>query len=267
VIGRSGLATLLALLCIWEIGAGQDYLRLEDGRVVRGAIVRSDSTTIFLAAWDERHLPLPRLQVFSKKEVESVWFRPPPIQNEGGYRTRERGYEFGGGISFQSIKESGTTIRRVLQLTLLGGYTVFPAVGIEAEGDFTFPYGERSDTTWHRLRTGYQVAFNVLAHPVEIWGVTPFALLGGGTAVAIPVGHTILTELRDSRNLINLGAGLKWGRGGIGCRLEYRYQFYTWTPDEFIPIYDELGNRIGERRADAQQAFSHLVRLGLFFYR
>jgi hypothetical protein len=267
VIGKSGLATLLAVLCVWEIGIGQDYLRLENGQVVRGAIVRSDSATIFLAAWDERHLLLPHLQVFSKEEIESIWFRPPPIQPEGWYRPRERGYEFGGGITFENIKEPDVTIRRVLQLSLLGGYTVLPVVGIEAEADFTFPHGERSDTTWHRLRTGYQVAFNLLAHPIQVWGVTPFALLGGGTAIAIPVGHTILTELRDSRNLLNLGAGLKWGRGGIGCRLEYRYQFYTWTPDEFIPIYDNEGNRTGERRADAREAFSHLVRLGLFFYR
>lgn len=268
MVGKYNLATLAVLLCVCEIGVAQDYLRLQSGRVVRGAIVRSDSATIFLAAWEERDLPLPRLQVFTKEEIESVWFRPPPpIEVKGWYRPHERGWEFGGGITFQSMKEAGITPRQMLQLSLLGGYTVFPEVGLEAEADFTFPRGQRADTSWHRLQNGYQVAFNILVHPVQWRGLTPFGLIGGGAALAIPVNGTILTAFRDTRNLLNLGAGFKFGQGGIGCRLEYRYQLYEWTPDEIIPIYDNEGERIGELRAEAQEAFCHLVRLGLFFYR
>jgi len=254
---RNCFACLLGLLCVWEIGAAQDYLRLKNGQIARGAIVRTDSATVFMAEWEERHLPLPRLQVFTKKEIESIWFqRPPQIEQKAMYRPHERGYEFGGGIAFQSMKD-GDFSRRMLQLSLLGGYTIFPTVGIETEGDFTLPHGEREDTTWHDLKSGYHVAVNILVHPVALRGFIPFALIGGGTALAIPAGHTILTTNNDQRNLLNFGVGLKFGQGGIGCRMEYRYLFYEWTPDESVD----------ERRAGGREAFCHLVRAGLFFYR
>ncbi len=254
---RNCFACLLGLLCVWEIGAAQDYLRLKNGQVARGAIVRTDSATVFMAEWEERHLPLPRLQVFTKKEIQSIWFqRPPQAEQKAMYRPHERGYEFGGGIAFQSMKDEDFS-RRMLQLSLMGGYTVFPAIGIEGEGDFTFPHGEREDTTWNELQTGYHVAINVLVHPVELRGFIPFALIGGGTALAIPAGRTILTTNHDQRNLLNFGVGLKFGQGGIGCRLEYRYLLYSWTPDEAV----------NEQRVEPREAFCHLVRAGLFFYR
>jgi len=280
---KSSFVCLLGLLCVWETGAAQDFLRLKNGQIARGAIVRLDSATVFLADWEERHLPLPRLQVFTKNEIESIWFhRPPQVEQRTLYRPHERGWEIGGGITFQSMREDSVTprhlpfqsmgkageiSRQMLQLSLLGGYTVFPAAGIEIEADFTFPHGERADTTWHRYRSGYQIAFNVLVHPVQVRGLTPFALIGGGAATAIPVNGTIFTESRGNRNLLNLGAGFKFGQRGIGCRLEYRYQRYAWTPDEITPIYDSEGNSVGELRVEAQEAFCHLVRFGLFFYR
>ena len=75
---KKGLAALLMLLCIAQIASAQDYLRLKNGKLITGAIVRVDSAAIFLANWDERHQPLPRLQVYEKQEIESIWFRPPP---------------------------------------------------------------------------------------------------------------------------------------------------------------------------------------------
>ncbi len=267
-MGKKGLAALLMLLCIAQVASAQDYLRLKNGKLIPGAIVRVDSAAVFLANWYERHQPLPRLQVYEKQEIESIWFRPPPrfdVRTE--YRPRERGWEFGGGMTFQSMKLSDNSSRRMLQFSVLGGYTVLPLVGIEGEADFTFPHAEKTDSVWHPYHSAYQVSMNILFHPVQFKGTTPFFLIGGGTALDIPLNHSILTSSQDSRNLLNLGAGLKWGKGGLGFRLEYRYQFYSWTPDDFIPIYDAGGTRIGERRVDAHEAFCHLLRLGLFFYR
>lgn len=253
---RIGLV-VLTTLCVGEIGIAQDYLRLKDGRIIRGAIVRMDTAAIFLAEWEERHLPLPQLQVFTKNEIESIsFYRRPKAESIGSYRPHDRGYEFGGAITFQSIKEE-QNIRRLLQLTLLGGYTIFPMAGIEAEGDFTFPHAERRDSLWHKYRGAYQVAVNLLVHPMPIGSFVPFALVGGGTSLAIPIDHAVLATSNAQRNLLNLGIGCKWGRNGLGCRMEYRYQLYNWTPDESIH----------ERRVEPQEAFCHLVRVGLFFYR
>lgn len=254
---RSSFVCLLGLLCVWETGAAQDFLRLKNGQIARGAIVRTDSATVFLADWEERHLPLPHLQVFTKKEIESIWFhRPPQVEQRALYRPHERGYEFGGGIAFQSMKD-GDFSRQLLQLSLQGGYTIFPMIGIETEGDFTFPFGDRKDTTWYAFKSGYHVAVNILVHPVTLRGFVPFALIGGGTALAIPTDRTILTTNNDQRNLLNLGAGVKFGQGGIGCRVEYRYLLYEWTPDESID----------EQRVASREAFCHLIRASLFFYR
>ncbi len=267
-MGKKGLIALLMFLCLGQIAFAQDYLRLKNGKLIPGAIVRVDSTAVFMADWNERHQPLPRLQVYEKREIESIWFRPPPrFDIKGEYRPRERAWEFGGGMTFQSVKQSDNSSRRMLQLSLLGGYTVLPFAGIEGEADFTFPNAAKSDSVWHPYKSAYQVSMNVLLHPVQIKGTTPFLLIGGGTALDIPLNHSILTASQEGRNLLNLGAGVKWGKDGLGFRLEYRYQFYSWTPDDYIPIYDNGGNRIGERRVDAQEAFCHLVRLGLFFYR
>jgi hypothetical protein len=242
---------------VGKLTLAQDYLRLKDGRLIRGAIVRTDSATIFLANWDERHLPLPQLQVFTKREIQSIsFYHPPQVELRGAYRPHERGYEFGGGITFQSMKEEDH-LRRLFQLTLLGGYTIFPVMGIEAEGDFTFPQAARDDTLWHSYRGAYQVAANLLLHPWTFHGFTPFALIGGGTALAIPIDHVLLTTSNDQRSLLNLGIGCKWGQDGVGCRMEYRYELYSWTPDKSI---DEV-------RVAPQEAFCHLVRVGLFFYR
>jgi hypothetical protein len=254
---KNCFAFLLGLLCVWEIGIAQDYLRLKNGQIVPGAIVRTDSTTVFLADWEDRYQPLPRLQVFTKKEIESVWFaRPPQTEQRTLYQPHERGYEFGGGLSFQSLRD-GDYSRRMLHVSLLGGYTIFPMIGIETEGDFTFPFGDKKDSTWHDYKNAYHVAINILVHPVTVRGFAPFALIGGGTASAIPLGRTIVTTDNDQRNLLNFGVGFKFGQGGIGCRIEYRYMLYEWNPDESV----------NEVRVEPREAFCHLVRAGLFFYR
>ena len=158
---KKGLAALLMLLCIAQIASAQDYLRLKNGKLITGAIVRVDSAAIFLANWDERHQPLPRLQVYEKQEIKSIWFRPPPrFDIKGEYRPRERGWEFGGGMTFQSMKLSDNSSHRLLQFSLLGGYTVLPLVGIETEADFTFPNAEKTDSVWNQYRSAYQVSIS-----------------------------------------------------------------------------------------------------------
>lgn len=263
MIGKNGLMILLILLCFCEIGNAQDYLRLTNGKVVHGAIIRTDSATVFLANWEERHEQLPQLRVFTKEEIESIWFHSPPKPDiaDRRYRPHEGGYEIGGAFFFQTIKDSASSVR-LLQLSVFGGYTLFPFMSLEAEADFTFPGGNWGE----EYQSAYHFATNVLFHPSQAWGPTPFVLIGGGASSDVPLDRIISTTSKDSRNLLNMGVGIKWGVRSLGLRLEYRYRFFEWTPDDYIPIY-ENGIRVGERRADRQEAFSNLIRFGLFFYR
>jgi hypothetical protein len=250
-------AVLLTLLLCGQAGA-TDYVRLKTGRVIACAVLRQDTVAVFTTDWDSRHLRQPTLQVYGRDEVESVWFTAPPRGSAGRYLPHTGGLEAGGSVSFQAWAETELSRRYLLMFSIHGGYTIMPQVSLELDGDFTFPFGGRSDSLWRANGTGYQTVMNVVAHPFVYKGVVPYALLGGGAALAVPVGDMVLTGSKDIRNLLDFGLGVKWGSGGVGYRIEWRHHFYQWTPD----AVDERGLRVPAQSADAS-----VVRATLFLYR
>jgi len=253
---RAGLI-LLALLLGDQAGA-TDYVRLTTGRVIACAVLRQDTVAVFTTDWDARHLLLPPLQVYGRDEVESVWFTEPPRGTAGRYVPHAGGWEVGGSVAFQAWAETELSRRYLLMFSVHGGYTIMPQVSLELDGDFTFPLGGGSDSLWRANGTGYQTVMNVVAHPFVYKGFVPYALFGGGAALAVPVGDVVLTSSKDVRNLLDFGLGIKWGSAGVGYRIEWRHHFYEWTPD----AVDERGLRVPAQSADAS-----VVRATLFLYR
>jgi hypothetical protein len=258
---RTGYCTvrLVLLACLLCTPArATDWLRLRDGRVIPCAILSQDTLAVFTTDWNSRHLLQPPLQVFSRDEVESVWFTSPPRVPGGRYMPHTAGWEAGGAFAFQGWAETELVRRYLLLFSLHGGYTIMPQLSLELDADFTFPFGGRTDSLWRSYGTGYQTVMNVVAHPFVFRGVVPYALLGGGAALAIPVGNTIVTRSHDIRSLVDFGLGIKWGSAGLGYCLEWRHHFYEWTPD----ATDERGVRVPAQSADAS-----VIRATLFIYR
>lgn len=253
---RAGLILVAWLLC-GQAGA-TDHVRLKDGRIIPCAVLRQDTVAVFTTDWESRHLRQPQLQVYARDEVESVWFTDPPRGPAGRYIPHAGGWELGGSAAFQAWAETDLSRRYLLMFSVHGGYTIMPQVSLELDGDFTFPLGGRSDSLWRTYGTGFQTVMNVVAHPFAYKGFVPYALFGGGAALAVPVGDVILTGSNDLRNLLNFGLGVKWGSAGVGYRIEWRHHFYEWTPD----AVDARGVRVPAQSADAS-----VVRATLFIYR
>jgi hypothetical protein len=251
--------------------SSMDYVRLRNGKIIEGAILRQDTLSLFITDWDSRQMRQPPIQVFTREEVESVWFVEPKasVGESRTYRPHSSGTELGGDLCFQTWAESGLPDRRyLLQTTLHGGYSITKALGIEADFDLSYPFGSKSDTTWHKLDAATQVSLNVVAHPF-IWNdLVPYALLGGGAAQAIPMDHVMLISSTDTRAMVNIGLGVKWGKDGIGIRAEWRHSFYSWQPDKLVTGYRWVGADLEEYqyRAEEQNADASVFKIGLFFY-
>lgn len=237
-----------------------DYVRLRSGRVLEGAVLRQDSAVVVMTDWENRHQLQPPLQVFTREEVQSVWFVKPTESKEEYVRfsPHDSGFELGGSLLFQSWAETNLVRRQVLQFSVNGGYTIAPALGLELSGDFTIPFGGKPDSVWHSYDGAYQVAMNVIGHPFRWKGLVPFVLAGGGAAIGVPVNGVILVSSKELRSLVDVGVGVKWGVDHVGMRVEWRHHFYTWTPD----ATDEFGRRVPEQTADAS-----MIRVGLFYFR
>jgi hypothetical protein len=249
-------------LCGFLLPAGSaeaaNWVRLKNGRIIECAVLRQDTTAVFTTDWKSRHSEQPPLQVFALDEVESIWFTHPGNQPRGGYVPHVNGWEFGGSAAFQSWASNELERRYLLLFSLHGGYTILPMLSFELDGDFTFPLGGRSDSTWKPYGTGYQTVMNIVAHPFVWKGIVPYLTAGGGVALDVPVGGVVLTDADVARNLVDIGIGIKWGSGGIGYRIEWRHHLYQWTPD----AVDENGVRVPSQSADAS-----VIRASLFIYR
>lgn len=290
----SASRSLLILACSFLVviqAFGKDYVRLHTGRLVEGAVLRQDSTAVFVTDWDSRHLLQPPLQVFTRDEVESIWLgQPPQIITRIPYIPHSRGLEFGGSIGFQTWSESpieageyvrsdfninpvpaaaGTTEytyqlkgqdlqRSLLQITFEGGYTILPQISFDFTGDISIPVGGSSDAQWRSFDPGFQASMSLVGHPVVWRGIVPYALFGGGASLGMPINGFVTNASNEIRNLLNFGAGIKWGANGMGYRIELRHFMYSWSPDE----YEESGVRVPKRETSATT-----VRFGMFFYR
>jgi hypothetical protein len=237
---------------------GEDYVRLKNGETVTCAILRQDTSAIYTTGWETRNLALPPLQVYTRDEVESIWFEKPLLSAKPlPYRPRPSQIEGGGSLSLQTSAETNQYRRYLGVMSFFGGFTVTREFGIEAEADITEPFGKQVDTAWTHQTTAYQVIMNAVVHPVVWKGLVPYAVVGGGAALGAPDENVILTESHDIRAVFDFGLGVKWGGNGIGYSIEWRHHYYSWTPDR-------VANDI---RVPAQTADLSVIRASLFIYR
>lgn len=235
-----------------------DYVRLKNGRVIEGAVLRQDTSALFITSWEQRHLRQPEFQVFARDEIESVWLdTKPTTQSLRIYKPRHGLMEIGGGISLQTWAASVHGRRYLMQLSFQGGYSITEFIGLEVVGDFTFPNGKKSDAQYDSLRFGYQTAVHIVGSLPNKSHWTPYAFVGGGSALEVPRAGVVQTTAEDLRSLIDIGVGVKLGLNGIGMRAELRHCYYTWTPD--ILIAEEV-------RASDQTADATSLRISLFTF-
>ncbi|MCL4304804.1 hypothetical protein KJZ99_02745 [bacterium] len=242
------LSLMAGILCSVSALQADDYVRLKDGRIIKGAVLRQDTLAVYLSPWDQRHLRQPDLQVFGRDEVESIWLgSPPKTVAARTYHLRPGLIEIGGGLSFQTWSASVHERRFLTQFSLQGGYSVTKLLGTEVIADFTLPWGKKSDMQYDSLRFGYQVALHVVGMLDLGKPWVPFAYAGGGSALEVPRGGLVLTTSDDVRSLLDVGIGVKAGFNGIALRTELRHAYYTWTPDRS----DAEGIRLPSQNADA----------------
>ena len=251
---------VLVLLLLTGMAEAKDFLRLRNGQIVEGAVLRQDSSVVIMTEWDSRHLLQPPLQVYTREEIQSIWFVEPTSTEAHRlhYSPHESGIELGGSFLFQTWAETKLVRRHLLYLSVNGGYTIFPALGMELSGDFSIPLSGKPDSAWHSYDGAYHVVMNVIGHPFRWKGLVPFGLVGGGAAIGVPVNGVILSSSADVRSLVDIGLGVKWGVDHLGLRAEWRHHFYAWTPD----AVNEFGVRVPEQTADAS-----MIRFGLFYFR
>jgi hypothetical protein len=250
--------SLILFLTLVSASHAEDFIRLKNGQTITCAILRQDTIAIFTTRWDLRTMDQPPLQVYTRDEVESIWFAEPKVAlTRVPYVPRPSQLEGGGSLSFQTWAETDQQRRYLGVVSFFGGLTITPMFGMEVEGNVTLPFGDRKDPVWKQYKTGYQVLMNGVLHPVVWKGMVPFAVLGGGAALGVPLENVLLSSSNDIRTVVDLGLGVKWGSNGLGYAVEWRHHFYTWTPDAVIN-----GIRVKAHEADAS-----VVRASLFFYR
>ncbi len=258
-VHRTVLSALIVLLfSLVAATQAEDYVRLKSGETVKCAILRQDTIAVFTTGWEMRHLAQPPLQVYTRDEVESIWFEKPTLGTKPvPYRPRPSQLEVGGSFALQTWAETHQLRRYLGVISFCGGFTITREFGIEAEGDVSLPFGQHADTAWTKYRTGYQVLMNGVVHPVIWKGLVPYAVLGGGAALGIPNENLVLTTSNDIRAVLDFGLGVKWGSNGLGYSVEWRHHYYAWTPDQ--AIYGV--------RAPAQAGDLSVIRATLFLYR
>lgn len=235
-------------LCIAQPLQAMDYVRLRDGRVIEGAILRQDTLSVIITDWEQRHLRQPVVQAFAREEVESIWIETKPSSTSiRVFKSRPGLIEIGGGLSMQTWAASVHGRRYLIQLSFQGGYSITEYLGLELAGDFTIPRGKSSDTQYDSLRFGYQTALHVVGSLPNKSPWTPYVFVGGGSALEVPRAGVVQTTADDLRSLIDIGIGVKVGLNGIGLRTELRHCYYTWTPD--ILVAEEV--RSTDQTADA----------------
>lgn len=252
------LLVLIHITVLTHSAFAEDFVRLRDGRVVTGAVIRQDTLAVYLTSWEQRHLRQPEVQVFARTEVESIWLGgPPKLSSTRVYKLHSGLMELGGGFGFQTWAANVHDRRFLAQLSLLGGYSITENLGTEIAADFTAPFGKDADVQYDSLKFGYQVAIHIVGSLDIERGWIPFAYFGGGASLEIPRAGLIETTTDDVRSLVDVGFGVKLGINGVGLRAEIHHAFYTWTPD--VEIASEV--RSPGRNADATS-----LRLSLFTY-
>ncbi|MBU0690173.1 porin family protein [bacterium] len=261
-------------MLIWVLGLlvftvhvnAMDYLDLKDGRRIAGAILRQDTTAVYMTDWKYRSERFPPLQVFSRDEIRAIWFDTPTDSRKSGsyYKPRSGLFELGGGSTFQTWQASDYDRRYLFQVSCFGAMSISPILGLEADIDFTVPSGGGSDQTWRKLDFSHHVSMNIIANLPWNKRIIPYVLAGGGSSEGIPTGGVLLTESSDAHNLVQAGIGLKYGVDGLGFRLELRHSYYIWKEDQLVldpDNYEETYIRRLRMDADAT-----VLRISVFSY-
>jgi hypothetical protein len=225
------------IVCIGiTLARAQNYVRLKDGQVITCVVLRMDTSAVITTNWEYRGLAMPPLNVYTRDEVQSVWFMEPRESSAAKlpYVPHSRGWEAGGSIALQTWVEPDIKRRLLVLASAQGTFTVAKHISLEVDGDFAFPFVKKSDP-WRSSHNGYQFSFNVVGHPVRWRGFVPFLLLGAGASTGIPLGDVLVppesstNTSQPNRELLNAGLGIKWGAGGVGYRIEWRHSYYQWS--------------------------------------
>lgn len=261
-------------LFLWVLGLfvfsvqlyAMDYLDLKDGRRIAGAILRQDTTAVYMTDWEYRAERFPPLQVFGRDEIRAIWFDTPPLAGKktSYYRPRSGLMEIGGGSTFQTWQASDYDRRYLIQFSCFGAMGISKVLSVEADIDFTVPSGGGSDKEWKKLDFSHHVSMNIIASLPWQKRIIPYVLAGGGSSEGIPTGGVLLTESSDSHNLVQTGIGMKYGVNGMGFRLELRHSYYIWKEDQLVldpDNYEETYIRRLRMDADAT-----VLRLSIFSY-
>ena len=257
---------VLGLLLFTVNVFAMDYLDLKDGRRIAGAILRQDTTAVYMTDWEYRAERFPPLQVYGRDEIRAIWFEEPK-QDRGKqtyYKPRSGLIEFGGGSSFQTWQASDYDRRYLIQFSLYGGMSISPILGLEADADFTIPSGGGGDPEWSEYDFGHHVSISILANLPWNKRIIPYALVGGGTSEGIPTASLLLTESSDPHNMVHAGLGVKYGIDGLGFRVELRHSYYIWKEDRLELDPDNYNETILRRiRMDADAT---VLRVSIFGY-
>jgi hypothetical protein len=222
---------LLIAGVLWAISAsGMDYVELKNGKLIEGAILRQDTIAVFMTTWEMRAEQFPPLQVFARDEIKAIWFEKPSFNrsSHSAYRPLSRQLELGGGMTFQTWQASNQDRRNLLQLSVFGGVSITPVLGLELDADLTYPFGDEDTPAWDNLDFSHQVSMNLLAHYPTKRKIVPYVLVGGGSAEGVPVAGVLLTDAAEIRSMVHAGLGFKYGFDGLGFRVELRHAYYIW---------------------------------------
>jgi hypothetical protein len=243
-----------------------DYLDLKDGRRIAGAILRQDTVAVYMTDWEYRSERFPPLQVFGRDEIRAIWFDTPgrpEARSSVNYAPRSGIFELGGGTTFQTWQASDYERRNLIQISLFGGMSISPVVGLEADVDFTIPFGGGNDQVWKNLDFSHQVSMNILANLPGKRKFIPYILAGGGSSEGVPTAGVLLTESSKAHNMVQAGLGVKYGIDGLGFRLELRHSYYIWEEDQLILDENYVDTYIRKVRMDADAT---VLRLSIFGY-
>lgn len=213
----------------------EDVVRLRNGRIIKGAVVRQDTSAVYITPWEQRLLRQPEFEVFTRDEVESIWFIAPP---EGArtfsFSPHSGMFEIAGGVTFQTWASSIQHRRYLAQASLLAGYMITKHIGFELNADITAPYAQKSDTLYDPYRFGHQMTLRVIGTMDLKLPFVPYAFVGGGSSVAVPEAGSVRTTSEDVHSVFDAGAGVKIAANGFGVRFELRHCFYDWNR-EVVP--------------------------------
>lgn len=261
------VAALMWLLSV-SLAHAEDYLQMKSGQVIKCAVLRQDTIAVYTTSWDLRSVAMPPIQVYERSEIESIWFSTPVTGKETRakpYQRQANTIEGGGGIFAQTFAETYLKRSFVMTASLVGGYTVTRNFGLEAEADFTIPTGKKG-SRFRSLKMGSRAMVHGVVHPIDWKGIVPFVLVGGGGMVGTPTGAVQLTSDSDTRACFEVGAGIKWGRGGMGYRLDWRHTIYSWSA-EIGQVYYRDGVYTTDIRREYLEGNMSSIRASIFFYR